>query len=319
MLKDLLTLFSGVGTFLLGMKLISKNLEKVAGSKIEKLLNKISGSKLVSVGVGVGSAAVLQSSSATTVILISLVNSGIITLIQATCIIMGANIGTTFTALIISFNYLPIGEIFAFLTFIGVMLVMIERGERLKSIGWIIGSCGLMFIGLDIIKLSASALSGYPSFGYLFSSINSPFILLAFGALFTAIIQSSSAFTGIVITFAHLGIMPVTGAFYLIMGGNIGSCMTALLASIGGQVNAKRTAFINLLFNVIGVVIFLPFVILFGEKIAVSLKNLSVSVLIAYFHIAFNALTTLVLLPFTKKLTELSVLFVSDKNTKEAV
>ncbi|MBR2480723.1 MAG: Na/Pi cotransporter family protein, partial [Clostridia bacterium] len=240
------------------MKLISLNLQKVAGGKIERLFNKISSSKLMSVGVGVGSAAVLQSSSATTVILVSLVNSGIITLLQATCIIMGANVGTTFTALIISFNYLPIGEAFAFLTFIGVMLVMVDRGEKLKSSGWIIGSTGLMFIGLDIIKLSALALSEFSSFNNLFSSINSPFILLALGGIFTAIIQSSSALTGIVITFAHLGIIPVTGAFYLIMGGNVGSCMTALLASLGGNLNAKRTALINLLFNAIGVIMFLP-------------------------------------------------------------
>ena len=313
MFSSILTLFSGIGTFLLGMKLISSNLQKVASGKIEKLFNSISNSKLVSVGVGVGSAAVLQSSSATTVILVSLVNSGIVTLMQATCIIMGANIGTTFTALIISFNYLPIGEMFAFLSFVGVMLVMVDKSEKLKSIGWIVGSCGLMFIGLDIIKLSALALSEFSSFNSLFLSINSPFILLALGTLFTAIIQSSSALTGIVITFSHLGIMPVTGAFYLIMGGNIGSCMTALLASIGGNVNAKRTAFINLLFNALGVLIFLPFVIVFGEKTVNSLKNLSVSVLIAYFHIAFNLITTLILLPFTKKLTDLSMLFIYDK------
>lgn len=315
MLSSILTLFSGIGTFLLGMKLISLNLQKVAGGKIERLFNKISSSKLMSVGVGVGSAAVLQSSSATTVILVSLVNSGIITLLQATCIIMGANVGTTFTALIISFNYLPIGEAFAFLTFIGVMLVMVDRGEKLKSSGWIIGSTGLMFIGLDIIKLSALALSEFSSFNNLFSSINSPFILLALGGIFTAIIQSSSALTGIVITFAHLGIIPVTGAFYLIMGGNVGSCMTALLASLGGNLNAKRTALINLLFNAIGVIMFLPLVIVFGEKIVDFMKNLSVSVLIAYFHIVFNLVTTFVMLPFTKKLTDLSMLFIPDKKT----
>ena len=300
---------------MLGMKLISLNLQKVAGGKIERLFNKISSSKLMSVGVGVGSAAVLQSSSATTVILVSLVNSGIITLLQATCIIMGANVGTTFTALIISFNYLPIGEAFAFLTFIGVMLVMVDRGEKLKSSGWIIGSTGLMFIGLDIIKLSALALSEFSSFNNLFSSISSPFILLALGGIFTAIIQSSSALTGIVITFAHLGIIPVTGAFYLIMGGNVGSCMTALLASLGGNLNAKRTALINLLFNAIGVIMFLPLVIVFGEKIVDFMKNLSVSVLIAYFHIVFNLVTTFVMLPFTKKLTDLSMLFIPDKKT----
>lgn len=319
MFQSILSLFSGIGTFLLGMKLISFNLQKVAGGKIEKLFNKISGSKLISVGVGVGSSAVLQSSSATTVILVSLVNSGLITLLQATCIIMGANIGTTFTALIISFNYLPIGELFAFLTFIGIMFIMVDKGEKLNSFGWIVGSCGLMFIGLDIIKISATALSEFPSFNSLFISINSPFILLLLGAIFTAIIQSSSALTGIVITFAHLGIMPVIGAFYLIMGGNVGSCTTAVLASMGGNINAKRTALINLFFNLIGVMLFLPFVIVFGPRCTYWLRDLSVSVQIAYFHIVFNLITTLILLPFTKKLTELSMIFIPNKDINTLV
>ena len=313
MLPNILSLFSGIGAFLLGMKLVSKNLQQVAGGKVENLFNKISGSKLVSVGVGVGSAAVLQSSSATTVILVSLVNSGIITLIQATCIIMGANVGTTFTALIISFNSLPIGEIFAFLTFIGVMLVMVDKGEKLNSIGWILGSVGLMFIGLDIIKISALSLSEFSAFNSLFISINSPFLLLALGAIFTAVIQSSSALTGVVITFAHLGIMPVSCAFYLIMGGNVGSCATALIASAGGNLNAKRTALINVLFNAIGVIIFLPFVIAFGKKITDYSEYLSASALIAYFHVAFNLITTALLLPFTKKLADISILLIPDK------
>ncbi len=313
MLQNILSLFAGIGTFLLGMKLVSKNLQQVAGGKIEGLFNKISTSKLVSVGVGVGSAAVLQSSSATTVILVSLVNSGIITLLQATCIIMGANVGTTFTALVISFNYLPIGEFFAFLTFIGVMLVMVDKNQRLNSVGWILGSVGLMFIGLDIIKISALALSEFPTFNWLFSSINSPFLLLAIGAVFTSIIQSSSALTGVVITFAHLGIMPISCAFYLIMGGNVGSCATALIASLGGNLNAKRTALINVLFNVLGVVIFLPFVIAFGKKMTSYFSNFSPSVVIAYFHVAFNLITTVLLLPFTKKLTDISILLIPDK------
>lgn len=313
MFKSILSLFSGIGTFLLGMKLVSLNLQKVAGGRIERLFSSISSSYVKSVGVGVGSAAILQSSSATTVLLVSLVNSGIVTLIQATCIIMGANVGTTFTAFLISFNYLPIGEIFAFLTFLGVMLIMVEKGNRLNSLGWIIGSLGLMFIGLNIIKLSALELSTYPSFNGLFSSLNSPFILLLLGMIFTAIIQSSSALTGIVITFAHLGIMPVTATFYLIMGGNVGSCATAFLASGGGNINAKRTAFINLLFNAIGVIIFLPFVILFGKKAVDLFKHTSFSVIVAYFHVFFNLITTLILLPFCRKLTELSILFLPDK------
>ena len=312
MLSSVLTLFSGIGTFIIGMKLIASNLDAVAGGRVEELFKKISDSKLAGIGIGVGSAAVLQSSSATTVILVGLVNSGIINLFQATCIIMGANIGTTFTALLISFNSLPIGELFAFLAFLGAIIIIGAKHSKSKTIGYLIGSAGLMFIGLDIIKLSATSLNEYSGFTNLFSSVNSPFIMLGIGLVFTAIIQSSSAITGIVITLAHLGIMPAVGAFYIIMGGNIGSCATAMLASIGGNLNAKRTALINLAFNTIGVIIFLPLTIAFGNKIVNALRGLSISVVIAYFHIAFNLITTVLMIPFIKKLADLSCILIAD-------
>lgn len=283
---------------------------------MEELFKRLGSSRLMSIGVGVGSSAVLQSSSATTVILVSLVNSGLITLLQATCIIMGANVGTTFTALFISFNYLPIGEIFAFLTFLGAFIFMASSKERVQSVGWIVASAGLMFIGLNIIKGSALSLAEFSAFRSIFYNVNSPFILLLLGAVFTAIIQSSSALTGIVITFAFFDVMPLTCAFYLIMGGNVGSCTTALLASLGGSVNAKRTALINLIFNGLGVLLFLPFLIAFGKKITGFLSNFTPSVVIAYFHVVFNLLTTLVLLPFAKKITDLSILLIEDKKQK---
>ncbi len=307
MIVNLLWLFSGIGTFLVGMKLVSKNLEKVAGDRVKKLFDGMSGSTLKSVGVGVGSSAVLQSSSATTVILISLVNSGIITLFQATGIIMGANIGTTFSSLLMVFSYLPIGEAFSFLTFFGMTLVIAAKKDKLRSIGWILSSAGLMFIGLKIISEGASGLSEYQKFVELISFYRNPFLLLLMGAIFTSVIQSSSALTGILITFAHVNVLPVVSTFYLIMGGNVGSCMTAMLASYGENQNAKRTALINLLFNGIGVVLFLPLVIAFGEKAVELCSGFSTSVVIAYFQIAFNFLTTVVLLPFIKQLTELSV------------
>ncbi len=307
MLVNLLWLFSGIGTFLVGMKLVSKNLESVAGSKVKKLFDSVSGSTLKSVGVGVGSSAVLQSSSATTVILISLVNSGIITLFQATGIIMGANVGTTFSSLLMAFSYLPIGEAFSFLTFLGMGLVIASKKEKTRSVGWILSSAGLMFIGLKIIGEGAKGLSEYPKLVEILSYYRNPFILLLIGAIFTSVIQSSSALTGILITFAHVEILPVVSAFYLIMGGNVGSCMTAMLASYGENQNAKRTALINLLFNGIGVALFLPLVVAFGEKTVQLCSGFSASVIIAYFQIAFNFLTTVALLPFIKQLTELSV------------
>ena len=151
--------------------------------------------------------------------------------------------------------------------------------------------------------------------GDLFSGMTSPLLLLTVGVAFTAVIQSSSAVTGIVITLAQLGIMPVTATFYIIMGSNVGSCATAMLAAIGGSLNARRTAMIHLLFNAIGVILFLPFVIIFGEKTVDALNVFSPSVIIAYFHIAFNLVTTLVLLPFVKALANLACLMVGDKQT----
>ena len=308
-------MFAGIGAFLTGMKLCSLNLEAVAGGRVEKLFTKLSDRKLAGVGIGVGSAAVLQSSSATTVILLGLVNSGIVSLFQATCIIMGANIGTTFTALIISLNYLPISELFAFMTFIGMMTVMAAKRSRVRTAGWILTSIGLIFIGLEIIKAGAVNLKSNEIFLNLFSGMTSPLLLLTVGVAFTAVIQSSSAVTGIVITLAQLGIMPVTATFYIIMGSNVGSCATAMLAAIGGSLNARRTAMIHLLFNAIGVILFLPFVIIFGKKTVDALNVFSPSVIIAYFHIAFNLVTTLVLLPFVKALANLACLMVGDKQT----
>lgn len=312
-MQYVLLTFAGIGAFLVGMKLISANLQAVAGGKIERLFSKIGDHRFSGIGLGIGSSAILQSSSATTVILVGLVNAGIVSLFQATCVIMGANIGTTFTALIFSANSLPIGEAFAFLTFVGAMIVMLSKKTRVRAMGWIIASAGLIFIGLDVIKAGATGLNEFEAFRNMFGGRNNPFGLILFGVAFTAIIQSSSATTGIVITLVHLGIMPVTGAFYVIMGSNVGSCATAMLASIGGAVNAKRTALINLLFNAVGVIIFLPLTIVFGDKLMLALEGYEVSVLVAYFHIAFNLVTTLLLLPFVKQLSAVAGILIPDK------
>lgn len=312
MISSILMLFAGLGAFLAGMKLISYYSEAIAGGKIEELFSRLSDSKIAGIGIGVGSSAILQSSSATTVILIGLVNAGIVSLFQATCIIMGANIGTTFTAIIMSLNSLPISEVCAFLTFVGIMVVMGARKSATRTIGWIIASVGLIFIGLDIIKDSASVLNESETLTGVFTSITSPVMLLLIGAIFTAVIQSSSAATGMLIPLATLGIMPVVSTFYIIMGSNVGSCMTAIISAMGGSVNAKRTAVIHFIFNAIGVVIFLPIVVVFHAKIEQFKAYISPSALIAYFHVAFNLLTTIILLPFINRIVELSTKLVPE-------
>lgn len=317
MISSILMLFAGLGAFLAGMKLISYYSEAIAGGKIEELLSKLSDNKIASIGIGVGSSAILQSSSATTVILIGLVNAGIVSLFQATCIIMGANIGTTFTAIIMSLNSLPISEVCAFLTFVGIMMVMASRKSTTRTIGWIITSIGLIFIGLDIIKASANALNESDTLTKVFTSINSPMMLLLIGAIFTAIIQSSSATTGMLIPLATLGIMPVVSTFYIIMGSNVGSCMTAIISAMGGSLNAKRTAVIHFIFNAIGVIVFLPIVIIFNAKIENFKAYVSPSALIAYFHVIFNLFTTIILIPFINRIVNLAVKFVPNKKEKK--
>lgn len=304
MILDILRLFQGIGVFLVGMKMTSKSLSGLAGGKIEALFKRLGNNKLAAVGVGVGSAAVLQSSSATTVILLGLVNSGIVSLFQATCIIMGANIGTTVTAILLSFNALPIAELFAFLVFPGALIMMSAKRENLKNLGRILSGAGLIFIALDVIGAGAMDLKDSPGFVSFFSRIGSPFMLILIGIAFTAFIQSSSALTGLVLTLTELGIMPVVSTFYIIMGSNVGSCATAMLASYGGTPNMKRTALIHLAFNAIGLVIFLPFVVVFGETVAEKLAFFGEAALVAYFHVAFNLLTTIILLPFVKRIAE---------------
>ena len=282
MLTDILRLFQGIGAFLIGMRLVSKSLSGVAGGKIEALFKKLGNNKLAAVGVGMGSAAVLQSSSATTVILLGLVNSGIVSLF------------------------------FAFSVFPGALLVMSAKKEKLKNIGKVLSGVGLIFIALDVIKAGAMDLKNSPGFVSFFSEIGSPFLLILIGIAFTAVIQSSSALTGLILTLSELGIMPVVSTFYIIMGSNVGSCATAMLASVNGTPNMKRTALIHLAFNAIGLIIFLPFVVVFGQDVVDKLSMLGEAALVAYFHVAFNLLTTVILLPFVQRIANFTTEIIKD-------
>ncbi|MDR0752401.1 MAG: Na/Pi symporter [Christensenellaceae bacterium] len=304
---NLLLLFAGLGVFLIGMQLISYNMQNLAGNKISKMLSRISNNKIAGIGLGAGAAAILESSSATTVILLGLVNAGIVNLLQATLIIMGANIGTTFTVILLSFSYLPIGEFLAFLTLVGASIIMSCKTEKTRSVGFFISGIGLIFAGIQIMSAGISFLKDSPSFTNFIGSINNPFVLLIVGLFVSGIVQSGTAITGIAITMCEANIMPVVAAFYIILGSNIGTCATAMIASIGTQINTKRTALIHLLFNLIGVILFLPLLFMFGKRAIASLTtNYSASVLIAFFHIIFNIVTTIILMPFAKEIAALS-------------
>ena len=314
--KAVLVLLAGVGVFIAGMNMLGDGLEKSAGGGLKKLIGKISGNRFAGVGVGAGVTAIIQSSSATSVMVIGFVNAGIMTLFQATAIIMGANIGTTITGVIVAFSYLDFVKLaVAAMAFVGVMMTFFKV-DKVKDIGGILCGFGLIFVGLDVM---GGAFDNYPEitefFQKLFQKVDFPLLLVVLGAIFTAIIQSSSAATGIFITMVGVGALGLENALFLVLGSNIGTCITAVLASIGTSENAKRTAFIHLAFNVIGSIIFTTIIWIFKTQAVDLLQSLTSSgeMQLAWFHVIFNVTTTLVLLPFIKQLVQMAEKVIPDK------
>ena len=324
LLKSLILLLAGVGVFIVGMNMMSEGLEKGAGGGLKKLLAKISNNRFLGVGIGAGTTAIIQSSSATTVMVIGLVNAGVITLFQAISVIMGANIGTTVTGLIVALSgqkgAISFSDIAIIMAFVGVMMMFVKK-DKVKLIGSIICGLGVIFVGLDIMSGALDA-SNNPEiislFQNIFSAIDFPLLLILFGALFTALIQSSSAATGIIIVMAGGGIIPVETALFIVLGTNIGTCVTALLACLGTGTNAKRTAFIHFTFNLIGTIIFTAILWPTGPWFASILSGFkTVEMQIAIFHVIFNVTTTLLLIPFVKLLEKLSMFVIKDHKKDE--
>lgn len=314
--KAVLVLLAGVGVFIAGMNMLGDGLEKSAGGGLKKLIGKISGNRFAGVGVGAGVTAIIQSSSATSVMVIGFVNAGIMTLFQAVAIIMGANIGTTITGVIVAFSYLDFVKLaVAAMAFVGVMMTFFKV-DKVKDIGGILCGFGLIFVGLDVM---GGAFDNYPEitefFQKLFQKVDFPLLLVVLGAIFTAIIQSSSAATGIFITMVGVGALGLENALFLVLGSNIGTCITAVLASIGTSENAKRTAFIHLAFNVIGSIIFTTIIWIFKTQAVDMLQSVTSSgeMQLAWFHVIFNVTTTLVLLPFIKQLVQMAKKVIPDK------
>lgn len=314
--KAVLVLLAGVGVFIAGMNMLGDGLEKSAGGGLKKLLGKISGNRFAGVGVGAGVTAIIQSSSATSVMVIGFVNAGIMTLFQATAIIMGANIGTTITGVIVAFSYLDFVKLaVAAMAFVGVMMTFFKV-DKVKQIGGILCGFGLIFVGLDVM---GGAFDNYPEitefFQKLFQKVDFPLLLVVLGAIFTALIQSSSAATGIFITMVGVGALGLENALFLVLGSNIGTCITAVIASIGTSENAKRTALIHLSFNVIGSIIFTVIIWIFKSQAVDLLQSFTSSgeMQLAWFHVIFNVTTTLVLLPFIKQLVQMAEKIIPNK------
>ncbi len=322
MVQAILLLLAGCGVFIAGMNMLSSGLEKSAGGGLKRMLGKISGNRFSGVGVGAGVTAIIQSSSATSVMVIGFVNAGILTLFQATSIIMGANIGTTITGVIVSLKSLGITQYAATLAFIGVMMTFFNK-ERIKQIGGILCGFGLIFVGLDVMGMAFDP-DTHPEiiefFSGLFEVINNPLLLILVGMAFTALIQSSSAATGIFIMMVGTDALTLDCALFLVLGSNIGTCITAVLACLGANTNAKRTALIHLSFNVIGTVVFTIFLWIFRDGSVRLLQRLisKPEMQLAWFHVIFNVVTTLLLLPFVKQLVKMATKLIPEKKKKTA-
>ncbi len=304
-ISDFLGLLGGLALFLYGMQMMSSGLEAAAGSRMKSILERLTANRFLGVLVGAAITAVIQSSSATTVMVVGFVNAGMMTLNQAVWIIMGANIGTTVTGLLIALDVGALAPLFAF---VGVVVLVFVKRPQLQHIGQIMAGLGVLFIGMDMMSSSMAPLRQSPGFVALMSNFSNPLLGIVFGALFTAVIQSSSASVGILQTLAAGGVIPFSSAVFVLFGQNIGTCITAVLASIGTSRSAKRATMIHLMFNMIGTAIFTCLVLVFPlTELIQTMVPGAPKAQIAAMHAIFNIGTTLLLLPLGNYLAKLAV------------
>ena len=317
----LLTL-GGVTFFILGLKFMSENMEKLAGEKMQKVLSTFTKNKYAGVLTGAISTAIMQSSIATNVILVGFTASGILSFYSASAVIMGANIGTTMTAQLVSlsgnssFDITALGSLIAF---VGLIL-MFFKNQKLNLIGGVFAGFGMLFFGLNVISDSVAYFKNFEAFRKLFL-VKNHFLLVLNGIIITAIIQSSSAVTSIMIVLASNGLINFESAMFLILGTNVGTCICVLVAASGKPVEARRSAFFNIFFNIIGAVLFFAPLSLFSSEIANAFANFSGGIerQIANFHTLFNVAVTIILLPTLKPVTNLCSLIINDKKSTNRV
>lgn len=321
---NVFTLIAGLGVVLLGMSLISDGLEQSAGKGMRKLFGKISSNRFAGAGVGAVATVLVNSSSATTVMVVGFVNAGLMTLFQATAIIMGANIGTTFTGIIIALSGFGFSGFMAAFAFVGVAMNMFSKNDTVKKIGSAIAGLGLMFVGLSLMSSSFEHPVIADGLRNVFETVNFPLVLILIGMVCTGVFQSSAAMTALVVSMVSpvgggAPIMPLDSALFVVLGTNIGTCVTAMLAAIGASTNAKRTAVIHLLFNVIGTVVFTVFIWVFKDEAVWLLSKMSgnTRMQVALFHMFFNVITTLLLIPFIKQLVAVASAIIREKRSGE--
>lgn len=303
-ITDVLMLLGGLSLFLYGMKMMSEGLEVAAGNKMKKILEKLTTNRFLGIAVGALITAIIQSSSATTVMVVGFVNSGLMKLSQAVWVIMGANIGTTITGQLIA---LDVAELAPLIAFIGVILVVFLKNKKVNCIGEIIAGLGILFIGMELMSNSMLPLRDSERFIHMMTSFENPLYGILAGAVFTALIQSSSASVGILQTLAASGLIGLSSSVYVLFGQNIGTCITSVLACIGTNKNAKRTTIIHLMFNFLGTLIFVPlcmFTPLTNWVISWTPGNSPAQ--IANMHTLFNVTTTILLVPFGLHMAKLA-------------
>lgn len=309
-ITDVLALLGGLALFLYGMQMMSTGLEAAAGNRMKSILEKLTSNRVKGVLFGAAITAVIQSSSATTVMVVGFVNSGLMTLKQAVWVIMGANIGTTITGQLIA---LDIGAIAPLFAIAGVGAIMFIKSEKVHHISSIFAGLGILFMGMDMMGAAMSPLKESEAFISLMTKFDNPLLGILVGALFTAVIQSSSASVGILQALASTGMIPLSSAVFVLFGQNIGTCITAVLVSIGMKVNAKRTTVIHLLFNIIGAVLFTVICLVTPYVTWIEAMTPGDPVAqIANAHTVFNIVTTLLLLPFGTHMANIAVRILPD-------
>ncbi len=322
-----LTLIGGLALFLYGMHVMGEGLASVSGGRLEKILERLTDSPLKAVLLGAGVTAVIQSSSATTVTVVGFVNSGIMKLSQAVGVIMGANVGTTVTSWLLSLTGLQSSNFFLRLlkpssftpvmAMVGIILIMGGKTERRKDIGGILAGFAVLMFGMEVMSDAVGPLADVPEFTGILTMFSNPFLGMLAGAVLTAIVQSSSASVGILQVLCATGKVSYSIAFPIIMGQNIGTCVTALLSSVGASRNARRAALVHLYFNVIGTAFFM--IVFYGLNAILHfgfLEQAAGAAGIAVIHTCFNVGATLILLPFARGLEKLAMLTVREDGTE---
>lgn len=312
-IENLLSLIGGLGLFLYGMTVMGESIEKAAGAKMRSFLDFFTKNRFIGMLFGMLFCAIVQSSSATTVMVVSFVNAGLMNLVQAAGVIMGANVGTTITSQLVAFNLSQAAPVFLML---GVIVTMFCKNNKVKQIGEVVLGFGVLFMGLSLMSGSMEGMKESPFVVELLHGINNPFLGILIGFVITAIIQSSSVTVSIVLLMAQQGLLPLWICFYIILGCNIGSCTTALLASISGNKDAKRAAMIHFLFNVMGTIV-IAAILLVGESwVEAGIRRISgdnIGRCVANAHTFFKVFQVIILFPFAKWIVKLTYLFVPDK------